>query len=309
MAIDFSKLVEKAKAVKDAPKKYNKEDKEKDPRFYETPVNDEGNFLSVVRFVHSDEKNDYPFVEVMNHYVKEKGPDGRDYTFTQLCPTQIKGEKLKCPVCEHNRNNWNNYTDLQKGRQRKTRYYSNILVVKDPTFPEREGKVYLYSYGVKIHKKVWDLLMPDTKLDPTAEPYNIYDYKTGKNFKLKIKTVSGFPNYDDAAFQDPSAVANVDDQIMSLEEFKITNDKLKSYDELKSRWDKFLDYVEGRIQSKAKSSKEDSDGEVWTEAKQEAPAAQKSTPKATTPKPTPKAEAPKNAEATGDEEDFFNFDK
>ena len=74
------------------------------------------------------------------------------------------------------------------------------------------------------------------------DPINPFDPWSGCNFKLKIRKVGGFTNYDKSEFDSQSAMFGGDDekiekiwkQQYSLAEF-ISPDNFKSYDELKKR--------------------------------------------------------------------------
>ena len=160
------------------------------------------------------------------------------------CPT-TKGEQ--CPVCAANNKLWNSgiESDKETVRQRKRRlsYYSNIYVVKDQKHPENDGKVFLYKYGKKIHDKIVAAMQPEFQ-DET--PVNVFDLWEGADFKLKIKTVAGFWNYDSSEFKAPAALASDDDemekvwkQAYSLEAFTAP-EQFKSYDDLENRLNSVL---------------------------------------------------------------------
>ena len=72
-------------------------------------------------------------------------------------------------------------------------------------------------------------------------PVNVFDLWEGANFKLKIKKVAGFWNYDSSEFDSVSALSADDDELEaiwkkehSLEAFT-SKDQFKSYDELEKR--------------------------------------------------------------------------
>ena len=121
---------------------------------------------------------------------------------------------------------------------RDSSYYSNILVVKDPKNPSNEGKVFLYKYGKKIHDKILAAMKPEFQ-DET--PVNVFDLWEGANFKLKIKKVAGFWNYDSSEFDSVSALSSDDTELEatwkqehSLEAFT-ARDQFKSYEDLEKR--------------------------------------------------------------------------
>ena len=148
----------------------------------------------------------------------------------------------KDPVGEVNRRLWNSGSDEDKEtarkQKRKLQYYSNIYVVKDPKHPENEGKVFLYKYGKKIHDKILAAMQPEFQ-DET--PVNVFDLWEGANFKLKIKKVAGYWNYDSSEFDSVSALSADDDELEatwksehSLEAFT-AKDQFKSYEDLERR--------------------------------------------------------------------------
>ena len=133
--------------------------------------------------------------------------------------------------------------EIARKQKRKLQYYSNIYVVKDSANPQNEGKVFLYRFGKKIFDKVMETMQPAFE-DET--PINPFDFWEGANFKLKLRKVDGYWNYDKSEFETPSALANKDDELeeiwgkeYSLKEFT-ENSNFKSYDELKKRLDVVL---------------------------------------------------------------------
>ena len=79
------------------------------------------------------------------------------------------------------------------------------------------------------------------------DPINPFDFWGGADFKLKIKKVAGFWNYDSSEFARPSALLDGDDDALevvwkkqySLQEL-VSDSQFKSYDELKKRLDNVL---------------------------------------------------------------------
>ena len=154
----------------------------------------------------------------------------------------IRDSNEKDPVGEVNRRLWNSGSDEDKEtarkQKRKLQYYSNIYVVKDPKHPENEGKVFLYKYGKKIHDKILAAMQPEFQ-DET--PVNVFDLWEGANFKLKIKKVAGYWNYDSSEFDSVSALSADDTELEatwksehSLEAFT-AKDQFKSYEDLEKR--------------------------------------------------------------------------
>ncbi len=110
--------------------------------------------------------------------------------------------------------------------------------MKDPKHPENEGKVFLYKYGKKIHDKILAAMQPEFQ---DEQPVNVFDLWEGANFKLKIKKVAGYWNYDSSEFDSVSALSADDDELEatwksehSLEAFT-AKDQFKSYEDLERR--------------------------------------------------------------------------
>ena len=205
-----------------------------DDRFWKPEVDASGNGYAVIRFLPAPDGETVPWAKVYSHAFQ--GPGG---WYIENSLTTI-GEKD--PVGEVNRQHWNAGTEegkeVARRQKRKLSYYSNILVVKDPKNPENEGKTFLYKYGKKIHDKILAAMQPEFQ-DET--PVNVFDLWEGANFKLKIKKVAGFWNYDSSEFDSVSALSSDDTELEaiwkkehSLEAF-VAKDQFKSYEDLEKR--------------------------------------------------------------------------
>ena len=205
-----------------------------DERFWKPEVDASGNGYAVIRFLPAPDGETVPWAKVYSHAFQ--GPGG---WYIENSRTTL-GEKD--PVGEVNRQHWNDGTEegkeIARKQKRKLSYYSNIQVVKDPKHPENEGKVFLYKYGKKIHDKILAAMQPEFQ-DET--PINVFDLWEGANFKLKIKKVAGFWNYDSSEFDSVSALSSDDTELEatwksehSLEAFTAA-DQYKSYEDLEKR--------------------------------------------------------------------------
>ena len=207
-----------------------------DERIWKPVMDKTGNGFAIIRFLPAPKGEDLPWVKLWNHAFQ--GPTGQWYIENSL--TTINQND---PVSELNSKFWNSGVESDKEiarkQKRKLQYYSNIYVVKDSANPENEGKVFLYRFGKKIFDKVMETMQPAFE-DET--PVNPFDFWEGANFKLKLRKVDGYWNYDKSEFEKPSALLNGDDAELealwgkqhSLKEFtEPTN--FKSYDELKTR--------------------------------------------------------------------------
>ena len=214
--------------------KLNEKGNNTDERLWKPAVDKAGNGYAVVRFLPQHANMDLPWVQVWSHAFQ--GPGG--WYIENSLTTIAKSD----PVGDLNRQLWNSGSDRDKDiarkQKRKLSYYSNIYVVQDPLHPENEGKVFLYKYGKKIHDKILAAMQPEFQ-DET--PINVFDLWEGANFKLKIKKVAGYWNYDSSEFDSVSALSADDAELEatwklehSLEAFT-AKDNFKSYDDLEAR--------------------------------------------------------------------------
>ena len=227
------------KLVKEV-EKMNNTNGNNDDRLWKLDVDKSGNGYAVIRFLPAPDGEDLPFVKLYSHAFQGPGGWYIENSLTTL------GQKD--PVSEFNTTLWNNGTDAGKDaarrQKRKLTYISNIYVVKDPTNPENEGKVFLYKYGKKIFDKLTAAMQPEFEDEEAIDPF---DFWQGANFKLKAKNVAGYRNYDSSEFTAVTPILDDDDALealwkkeSSLQEF-VAADQFKSYDELKKR----LGYVLG----------------------------------------------------------------
>ena len=233
----IDKLVNAAQAVseKTETKSYA------DDRFWKATQDKAGNGYAVIRFLPAKEGEDLPWVRYWDHGFK--GPTGLWYIENSL--TSIGKQD---PVSESNGLLWNSgrEEDKQTARDRKRRlhYVSNVMVISDSANPDAEGKVFLYKFGKKIFDKIMDVMQPQFA---DEDPVNPFDFWEGADFKLKIRKVEGWTNYDKSEFSAPSALAggndealeNVYSKLHSLNEF-IDPKNYKSYDELKAKLNRVL---------------------------------------------------------------------
>jgi len=261
-----------------------------DERFWRPEIDKAGNGYAVIRFLPAPAGEDVPFVRIFDHAFKGAGGwliDG--------CLTSV-GEK--CPVCEHNSALWNTGTKdnqaLVRSQKRKLSFVSNIYVVKDPAHPENEGKVMLFKYGKKIFDKLNAAMNPEFE---DESPLNPFDMWAGANFKLKIRKVEGYSNYDKSEFDSSGALDEDDDTLEAIwkREYPLTTflerKNFKTYDEVKSRLNKVLG-LEGGMSSAPQSRQQ-----MWDEDTAAAP-------RAAAPKAAPaKAFAPKVDSAPWDEQE------
>jgi len=211
-----------------------------DDRLWKPVMDKSGNGYAVIRFLPAPKDESLPWAKVWNHAFQ--GPTGQWYIENSLTTLSQND-----PVSEMNSAYWNSGVESDKEiarrQKRKLQYFANIYVVSDPANPQNEGKVFLYRFGKKIFDKCMEAMQPAFQ-DET--PVNPFDFWEGANFKLKIRKVDGYWNYDKSEFSSAEALFDNDDKLeevwgtqYSLEEFTSASN-FKSYDELKTRLETVL---------------------------------------------------------------------
>ena len=207
-----------------------------DERLWKPELDKSGNGYAVIRFLPAPDGEDMPWAKIWSHSFK--GPGGQWYIENSL--TTIGKDD---PVGEMNRELWNSGRESDKAtartQKRKLSYYSNIYVVSDPAHPENEGKVFLYRYGKKIFDKLVEAMQPAFADETPLDPFNLWK---GADFKVKIRKVDGYWNYDKSEFAAPATLGGLNDeeleniwkQSYSLSEFE-DKKNFKSYEQLQAR--------------------------------------------------------------------------
>jgi gp32 DNA binding protein like len=218
------------------------EGSEKSDNYWKPEVDKSGNGMATIRFLPASEKDGedgLPWVKIFSH-----GFQGAGGWLIDNCLTT---KNQQCPICEHNSALWNSgieaNKDVVRKQKRKLNYVANVYIVSDPKHPENEGKVKLFRFGKKIFDKITEAMNPQFE---DESPINPFDLWKGANFKLKIRKVEGYQNYDKSEFDSPSALLEDDDGLEKIwkSEFSLNEltagKEFKSYDELKTRLDKVL---------------------------------------------------------------------
>ena len=229
-----------AKLVKEV-EKVNNSSGGGDERLWKPELDKSGNGYAVIRFLPAPDKEEIPWAKLYTHAFQ--GPGG---WYIENSLTTVGG---KDPVSDYNRELWNSGNesdkDVVRKQKRKLSYYSNIYVVKDPTNPQNEGKVFLFKYGKKIFDKVMEAMQPEFE---DESPINPFDFWQGANFKLKIVKKDGFWNYDKSEFDSVAPLLSDDDALEAIwkKEYSLAAvtaaDQFKSYEDLERR----LKYVLGK---------------------------------------------------------------
>ena len=230
-----------------------------DERLWKPQVDKSGNGYAVLRFLPAIEGEEMPWVRVWNHAFQ--GPTGQWYIENSLT-TLSKND----PVSEYNSQLWNSGVESDKEiarkQKRKLQYFANVYIVEDTMNPENTGKVMLYRFGKKIFDKLMEAMQPEFADETPINPFDMWE---GANFKLKIRKVDGYWNYDKSEFESPSQLKPTDEELEaiykkehSLAEF-LAPSNFKSYDELKTRLDAVLS---GTVATKTAAAMVDEEDEV-----------------------------------------------
>jgi hypothetical protein len=227
--------------VKAAEKLTTRTDNVRDQRLWKPEVDKSGNGYAVLRFLPAPNGEDVPWVKIYDHGFQ--GPGG---WYIENSRTSL-GVGEKDPLSEHNSMLWNSgiesNKDVARKQKRRLKYFSNILIVKDPANPQNEGKVFLYQYGAKIFEKLQNAMQPEFEDESPVNPFDLWE---GANFKLKIRNYEGYRNYDKSEFETASPVEGEDSRLeeiwnsqYSLVEF-LDPKNFKSYEELQTRLSRVL---------------------------------------------------------------------
>ena len=252
---DLDKLT---KAIEDSTSPTSKEAGSKDDtRLWQPTVDKAGNGMAVIRFLPApavDGDDALPWVRRFDHGFQGPGGWYIENSLTTL------GQKD--PVSEYNTTLWNSGIEANKEiarkQKRRLHYIANILVVSDPSNPSNEGQIKLFKFGKKIFDKITEAMNPEFADETPVNPFDMWE---GANFKLKIRNVEGYRNYDKSEFADKSALLDGDDEKLealwkkefSLKEFTDPSN-FKSYEVLKAKLDKVLGFDGG---SSVKTKAED----------------------------------------------------
>lgn len=235
-----SSLEKLSKAVESMNSSSNYNDDE--DKYWKCEVDKTGNGYAIIRFLPAppqDGDDGLPWVKYYDHGFQ--GPGG---WFIEKSLTTLNKPD---PVSEYNSTLWNSGIEANKETARKQKrrlhYVSNVYIVKDPKHPENEGKVFLFRYGKKIMEKITGAMNPQFEDEKPIDPFDLW---SGANFKLKIRKVDGYQNYDVSEFDSPAPLSEDDDQLEAIwkkehslvEVIDVKN--FKTYDELKSKLDRVL---------------------------------------------------------------------
>ena len=231
----FEKLLSAAEKTKQGTQQKSGADE----RFWKPTVDKAGNGSAIIRFLPPPPNEDVPFVRYWDHGFQ--GPGG---WYIEKSLTTFNEDD---PVSQYNSKLWNSGIDsnkeLARKQKRRLHHVSNVFVLSDPGNPSNEGKVFLYEFGKKIYDMLEDLMYPQFEDEDRVNPFDLWE---GANFRLRIRQVEGYRNYDKSSFDSQSQL-NDSDEVMeqiwqtqhSLSEL-IDRKNFKSYDQLAARLEKVL---------------------------------------------------------------------
>ena len=255
--------METASPTEGAKKSYN------DERYWKPELDKTGNGFAVVRFLPTPQNEEMPWVSYFDHGFQGPGGWYIEKSLTTL--------NKKDPVSEYNTQLWNTGIEANKEiarkQKRRLHYVSNVLVVSDPKNPDNEGKVFLYKFGKKIFEQLKEAISPAFEDESAINPF---DLREGANFKIKIRKVDGYWNYDKSEFDSVAPLFEDEDKLNetfssahSLTDI-IAPNEFKTYEELKEKLDRVLGLTGTVSNSTAESVAEDLDEVPWSNVNTEA---------------------------------------
>lgn len=215
-----------------------------DDRFYKLKRDENGNGAAIIRFLPD------PNMKLLQQLYRincngQKGAERR--WVSELSPQNINQpdpfHKMWADLWQAGKK--------EEARQfaRQTRFYTNILVIKDPAEPANEGKVFLLDLSQSLKLMLENAMFPsDADRALGAEPKALFNPLQGHNFKLvSSKAATGFLTYEKSSVMDPvtsvfdskeEAVAFIKENCYPLDDF-LKPENYKTYEELQAK----LDYV------------------------------------------------------------------
>lgn len=215
-----------------------------DDRFYKLKRDENGNGAAIIRFLPD------PNMKLLQQLYRincngQKGAERR--WVSELSPQNINQpdpfHKMWADLWQAGKK--------EEARQfaRQTRFYTNILVIKDPAEPANEGKVFLLDLSQSLKLMLENAMFPsDADRALGAEPKALFNPLQGHNFKLVLsKAATGFITYEKSSVVDAvtsvfdskeEAVTFIKENCYPLDDF-LKPEAYKSYEELQAK----LEYV------------------------------------------------------------------
>lgn len=208
-----------------------------DDRFYKLKRDENGNGAAIIRFLPD------PNMKLLQQLYRincngQKGAERR--WVSELSPQNINQpdpfHKMWADLWQAGKK--------EEARQfaRQTRFYTNILVIKDPAEPANEGKVFLLDLSQSLKLMLENAMFPsDADRALGAEPKALFNPLQGHNFKLvSSKAATGFITYEKSSVVDAvtsvfdskeEAVTFIKENCYPLDDF-LKPEAYKSYEEL-----------------------------------------------------------------------------
>lgn len=239
--VDFSKLKSQSgkkslESLNQELSKFTKGNSKGDDRYWSPTVDKAGNGYAVLRFLPAPPNEDIPFIQMWDHGFQ--GPGG---WYIEKSRTTL-GSGEADPVSEYNSKLWNSgiesNKEIARKQKRRLHFIANIYVVEDSANPANNGKVFLFKFGKKIFEKLNEAMNPQFADEEAMNPFDLW---AGANFKLKIRNVEGYRNYDKSEFASAGPLSNDDAELEALwkQEHSLAEiidpKNFKSYDELTKR--------------------------------------------------------------------------
>ena len=240
-----------------------------DDTMWKPELDKTGNGFAVVRFLPTPEGEEMPWVSYFDHGFQGPGGWYIEKSLTTL--------NKKDPVSDYNSQLWNTGVEANKEiarkQKRRLHYVSNVYVVSDPKNPDNEGKVFKYRFGKKIFEMLKEAISPAFVDEKAINPFDLRE--EGANFKIKIRKVDGYWNYDKSEFDSPAPLFAEEDElnevVASLHSLSaiIAPEGFKSYEELKEKFDRVLGLTGASATSTAESIAEDMEEVPWSDVNKE----------------------------------------
>jgi len=120
----------------------------------------------------------------------------------------------------------NNQADVEKADLigRTTKYYSYVMILEDEQQLELVGKIMIFSYGYQIKEKI-----EAERKGEVEEKCNIFDFVTGKDFRLIIKEKTrrnnkAVPTYEFSQFRSESPIKIYNEKTQKFVEAKVDDE-------------------------------------------------------------------------------------
>lgn len=237
-----------------------------DGKYWKCATDKAGNGYAVIRFLPAPSGEDMPFVRMWDHGFQGTGGWYIENSLTTLGQDD--------PVAEFNSKLWNsgNEADKEVARKQKRRlsFHANVYIVKDTANPDNEGKVFLWKFGKKIFDKLNESMNPQFADESPLNPFDMWE---GADFKLKIRKVEGYSNYDKSEFANPAQLTSPSGEALSDEQLEeiwkqehslkeiVDPKNFKSYDELKAKLYKVLG-LNGGAHAPNNAARDDDESEM-----------------------------------------------